>query len=367
MAIDKRENKDGLCSYRARIFLDGKLTQTKSFKRKADAEKWEASQKHNINVQENFPDAIKQSTVEDLYNKWLRDHAENHKAASSVVRDKQIYRDYIKDYIWDKKAHLVTPEQIESIKQVLIDEDRLSDKSINNVLQLIKAIFNFGIKRRYLKFNPMSSVSMLSVDEQTFDFWSIDETIKFLKTASNKYSKDRMQYVLYLVCLKTGMRIGEVVSLKWDCVDLDNKIITVKRSFDTAGQNIQETTKGKKIRYVGICDELLPELQALRNKKSRSDFVLPNENGNFIDYNNFRERVFEKDIKAAEVKRIRIHDMRHTYASTFVMQGGHLYDLQQTLGHADSKTTMKYAHLSPEHKVKIANVIGYGLNKTTTS
>lgn len=363
MAIDKRKNKDGSCSYRVRIFIEGKLTQTKSFNKKVDAVNWEASQKHNINMQANFPDKIRTCSVEELYHKWLREHATNHKAASSVVRDKQIFKDYLKKNIGNKKAHLVTSEEIEKIKQKLIEEDRLTNKSINNILQVIKTIFNFGIKRKCLKFNPLSCVSMLPVDQEAFDYWSFDESIRFLKYASSKHKNDRAIYVLYLLCLKTGMRIGEAVALKWDCVDLGNKIITIKRSFDTARQNIQDTTKGRKIRHVGICNELLPELLSLFNKQDKSDFVLPNKNGGFIDYNNLRERHFEKDIHSAGVKKIRIHDMRHTYASTYLIKGGDIFSLNKTLGHSDIKTTMRYAHLAQGQKVEIANVINYGLNE----
>jgi len=366
MAIDKRRNKDGSYSYRVRIFIKGKVVDRATFHGEDAsnrANKWERKRQVELDNQDNFPDAIKHSTLEELFDKWLREHAENHKAASSVVRDKQIYRDYIKDYIGQKKVHLVVAEDIEGIKQDLIDEDRLSEKSINNILQVIRTVFNFGIKRRYVRFNPMSSVSMMTIDEQTFDYWSLDETIKFLMAMSEKYREDRIPYVLYLICLKTGMRIGEVVSLKWDCIDFTNRIITVKRTFDTANQNIKETTKGKKIRYIGISDELFPELLALRNQKSTSDFVLPNQCGNFIDYNNFRERVFEKDIQHTGIKRIRLHDLRHTFASQYVMSSGSLQDLQDILGHSEIKTTKRYAHLSPNYKVKIANVLSYGLNK----
>jgi site-specific recombinase XerD len=64
---------------------------------------------------------------------------------------------------------------------------------------------------------------------------------------------------------------------------------------------------------------------------------------------NFKRDHFERDMKEACVKRIRWHDLRHTFASHFVMRGGSLYDLQKLLGHRDLRTTERYAHLMPEH------------------
>ena len=65
--------------------------------------------------------------------------------------------------------------------------------------------------------------------------------------------------------------------------------------------------------------------------------------------------------KEADVRRIRIDDFRHTFASHYVMSEGTIYDLQQLLGHSDVKTTMRYAHLSPNHPVKTADIIDYGV------
>lgn len=71
----------------------------------------------------------------------------------------------------------------------------------------------------------------------------------------------------------------------------------------------------------------------------------------------FKVRSWNKDLKAAGIRKLRIHDARHTYASLFVMSGGSIYDLKKVLGHADVKTTERHAHLSADHLASVRDII----------
>lgn len=88
---------------------------------------------------------------------------------------------------------------------------------------------------------------------------------------------------------------------------------------------------------------LKKELGAIRNN-SKGSFIFSDIADRPIDPSNFRNRNWEKDLEEAGIRPMRIHDARHTYASLFVMNGGKLYDLKTVLGHADMKTTERYAH-----------------------
>lgn len=79
--------------------------------------------------------------------------------------------------------------------------------------------------------------------------------------------------------------------------------------------------------------------------------------GRPIDASNFRARIWSMSLEACDLRHIRIHDARHTYASLFMMNSGSLYDLKSVLGHADIKTTERYAHLSSSHLLGVKNII----------
>ncbi len=100
---------------------------------------------------------------------------------------------------------------------------------------------------------------------------------------------------------------------------------------------------------------LKKELGAMKND-SKGSFLFSDVGGRPIDPKNFRSRNWDKDFKAAGIRKLRIHDARHTYASLFVMSGGSIYDLKKVLGHADVKTT-PYAHLSADHLASVLDII----------
>jgi len=357
VAIDKRGNR-----YRARY--NGACA---NFARKTDAVRWITQQKIEQETAKYLPSKIEEYTVKELFETWLKNHAQIKKALTSIVRDKQIFRDYIEPYIGKMKCHQVPSSMVESIVTYLKEEDRLSDKSINNIITLIKTLFNYGLKRNCLVRSPALGISKFRVDDDSYDYWEKREASEFLEFAKNKYTDDKTPYLFYLTALHTGMRLGEMIALKWDCVDLEQRIITVGRTYDAVLKGIKNTTKGHKTRYVGTHDTLLYELRELRRKHPKSEFVFENKVGTFLDPNNFRSRNFERDIVGAGVKRIRIHDMRHTFASHYIMNGGNIYTLKELLGHQDIKTTMKYAHLDPNHVIKTTGIVNYGINPTKTS
>ncbi len=136
----------------------------------------------------------------------------------------------------------------------------------------------------------------------------------------------------------------------WSLVDLDRRLITVARSFD-------KTTKTQRIRRVPILDPLLPMLRQwkIRCAPSEGQWAFPNRKGNMHAP---RARVF-KEIYHRTLQRSGIgshhpsrhltyHDLRHTFASLWVQNGGDLFRLQKILGHRDVHMTLRHAHLSPD-------------------
>lgn len=98
----------------------------------------------------------------------------------------------------------------------------------------------------------------------------------------------------------------------------------------------------------------LSSIPEQRNKQ----FVFATKDGLSLDYNHLSRKYFKKAQKDAGIaNRIRFHDLRHTYASQFMMSGGDIFTLQRLLGHKSLDMTMKYAHLSPSYLDKAANIV----------
>jgi integrase len=175
-----------------------------------------------------------------------------------------------------------------------------------------------------------------------------DEMHRFLAAA--KEEGDPI-FALYATALYTGMRAGELAGMQWSDVDLARRLIAVQRSFEGP-------TKAEDVRYAPILDPLLPILRE-RHAEAPPRLVFPNEAGAMHDRS---ARVFQEILHRVlrragfPIRRTRrgnergyivFHDLRHTFASHWVMKGGDLFKLQKILGHKNVQMTLRYAHLAP--------------------
>lgn len=184
---------------------------------------------------------------------------------------------------------------------------------------------------------------------------SWDEKAKFENALKEHYPA---WYPLFLTALRTGMRLGELIALKLGDLDLNGNFIEVRRSY-TKGH--LTTTKSGKIRRVDMSKELSETLKAYlveRKKetlkkgwKELPEWLFYNSAGKMVDPDLLRRRVFLKILEKAELRHIRMHDLRHTYASLRISKGDNILDVSKQLGHHSVKITLDvYAHWMPGSK-----------------
>lgn len=189
------------------------------------------------------------------------------------------------------------------------------------------------------------------------DFLEQDELDQLLTYTNLRYvGEERWIHTFCLTLFLTGMRLGEALGLQWHKIYFERNAILISDSWCSKKHKLIGTTKGKKDRTIPLPSLLKIELASLKNK-ANSPFIFSNVEGRPIDASNFRARTWGLGLEACELRHIRIHDARHTYASLFMMNGGSLYDLKAVLGHADIKTTERYAHLSSSHLLGVKDII----------
>lgn len=236
----------------------------------------------------------------------------------------------------------------------------LSHSTLNQRVQLIKAIFNWHMKRGVNVFNPALAIRKLKSTEIPLRYWTREQCELFLEHTEKKYLNTDKAWVheLYLTALNTGLRWGEILGLDWSAMDLAHRRIRIDQVFDEAAGELRPSTKSGRIRYVGINDTLFGIFS--KKKHMPSGLVFFNEAGKPLDRRTFRPRHFAKDMQEANVPKIRFHDLRHTFATQFMENGGNIYDLQKLLGHSTLGMTDVYAHFSPDHASQRANVVNIG-------
>jgi integrase len=142
---------------------------------------------------------------------------------------------------------------------------------------------------------------------------------------------------LVITALHTGFRASELRSLTWDDVDVRHRMITVRAGYAKNGE----------ARSVPMNQLLTDTLKSVKLAHNQGDWVFCNRDG--MPYRSFRS-AFERAVRKAEVKDFTFHDLRHTFASRLVMAGVDLPTVKELLGHRDISMTMRYTHLSSDHK-----------------
>ena len=182
-------------------------------------------------------------------------------------------------------------------------------------------------------------VKQLRVAHGDFQFLTFEETPRFLKAAAPEWK------AFVTIALKTGLRVGELLALRWEDLDLVAGRLVVRR---TLWRDQEGTPKGGRTREVPLSDEAIAVLRTHRHLKG--PYVFCEADGARLTHGRVKDVVPWTCSKAGLAKRLTTHDLRHTFASHLVMRGVALKAVQELLGHATIDMTMRYAHLSPDVK-----------------
>lgn len=237
------------------------------------------------------------------------------------------------------------------LKQKNKNGEPLSQTYIKTINNQLSAVLNYAVRFYGLKSNPMKKAGSIgSKKAESMDFWTLDEFNLFISSVSNKPQNKIMFSLLFY----TGMRIGELLALTQNDFDYVNKTVSITKSYSRLNKQdiISEPKTEKSKRIVNIPDFLFDELDQyidqLYGYKPHTRLFI------FTKYY-FRHEI-TRGSKLANVKRIRVHDLRHSHASLLVELGVSPIMIQQRLGHEDIETTLNtYSHLYPNKEEEVMN------------
>ena len=225
-----------------------------------------------------------------------------------------------------------------------------SPKTINNHLNFLHGLFTFAEKRGWASGNAVAEAERPRADGSDPDIHFIDlEELEALLRAVPDDVLGAVERPLYLSAAMTGLRQGELIALRWKDVDWKAGLIRVRRNF-TRGRFGTPKTK-RSSRSVPMPERVaaaLKEHLKRSNYTGADDLVLCHpETGAPFDASKMRKR-FRVALKAAGVRSIRFHDLRHTFGTKMAAAGAPLRTIQEWMGHRDYKTTEIYADYAPD-------------------
>ena len=252
-------------------------------------------------------------------------------------------------YFGDKRVNDITAADIRQWQNELIKMGYSPTylKTINNQLS---AIFNYAVRYYDLKSNPcVKAGSMGKSKAEEMDFWTGEEFRKFIDSVMNK----RLSYMAFMTLYWTGMRMGELLALNPKDIDLEKRTISITKSYQRLGKKDvitpPKTPKSKRVITI-------PEFLAADIKDYMDSLYDLQENDRLFPITKYYlEHEMQRGIKESGVKRITVHDLRHSHASMLIELGFSPLEIANRLGHEKVETTLNtYAHLYPNKQTKLA-------------
>lgn len=314
---------------------------------------------------------------------WLREYKDNRIKKGTLTNYTNYVNSHIIPYLGNIKLQELRADQIQGFYNHLLKEGRkkpsankesgLSPTTIKRIHIIINSALKQALKNGIINKNPASAVTIPKQLKHEIQPLSREEIQLFLETAK----EDRLYAAFILEC-GTGLRRGELLGLKWQDIDLENKILQVNRSL-VVQYDVNAKDKGKKATYlefetpktekskrvISIPDNVVAELKThrIRQKEEKlrigkyytdEDLVFCNIDGSrlhpvsFVSY-------FKNLLKKAGVRDVRFHDLRHSVATLLLEMNEHPKVVQELLGHSTITTTLDiYSHVNLEKKEQAA-------------
>lgn len=270
---------------------------------------------------------------EDFANKYLEWAEANHRSYKTF--DKPRIKCLL-TFFKGKRLHEINSWIIDKFKQTR--KQNVSPSTVNLDLAVLSSIFSRAIVWGLLKDHPMKGrkVEKLPTESQKERILTEDEE-EVLLASSSGWLRD-----IIILALDTGMRLSELIHLKWEDVDLTRQFLTVRN------------TKSGRDRKIPLTLRVILTLLNRKKSPGATEHIFPHGQGNQL----WRVRsAFVRLLKRINIKGLRFHDLRHTFATKLITQGVDLATVQKLLGHQDIRMTQRYSHPSSDDMKKAIRIL----------
>jgi len=300
-------------------------------------------------------------TFKECAEKWLYAYIKALRRQSTFERYQDILRRYILPVFGNKPIDEIKRGEIRELLLRLYHKG-LSRSTVCLVRDVISGPLSFAVDEELIPVNPASGITkklQLRRDRRIeIEPLTKEEVAVFLETCQTHAPE---HYPFFLTAFRTGLRLGELLGLQWADVDWHGRFIRVSRSYKTGRLT---PTKTGKVRRVDMSDYLIDVLKTLYTARKRealkegkgevSGFIF-HRSGKPMEQNHIR-RVFKRLLAKAGLREIRLHDIRHTFASLLLSDGASPVYVKEQMGHSSIQITVDiYGHLIPSSNREMVN------------
>ena len=303
-------------------------------------------------------DERKRYPFHEYFQNWLGTYVKAHCKAATYRSYESGFRNYLLPALRRRDIDKIQRDQIKQLVYGLPAQGK-SRSTIKGVLAPLSEMYNHAIDDGHVTTNPTRRVLRASRQDtgnrtEKADFLTREELGLLLRTCQESYPE---AYPWLSLLARTGLRYGESRVLRWEDIDFHGQFIEVRHSQDdTTGE--LTTPKSGKGRRVDMSTQLAQTLRSLHTQRRKEalqqcsgeipEWVFVSSRGGPLHASNFRNRVWYRLLDKTGFRRIRIHDIRHTYASLLIQNGESLAYIRDQLGHHSIQITVDiYGHLVP--------------------
>ena len=303
--------------------------------------------------------------LEDLLNLWLEKYAKLSIKPRSYNKYESFIILHINPILGNIPITKITSNMLQDfILQKLENGNLKTNKplSVNTVfgiVSVLKQAFKLALTLDLIPKDPTVAIKLPQPQEKEIQALTRDEQ-KRIEEYCLKQTKNN--YIGIIICLYTGIRLGELLALTWDDIDFEKKFLYIKKTaykikINGKNQMVIDKPKTKKSnRIIPLPDKLLNLLQLSKNK-SNSYYILSTKTNNMVDIRSY-QRTFESILNKCGIKHYNFHCLRHTFATRALELGMDIKTLSEILGHTNVAITLnRYAHSLLEYKILEMNKI----------
>lgn len=297
---------------------------------------------------------VKEKTINQITEEW-KEEKKKYVKKSTYAAYQLLIQNHIKPYFGD--LYEVNEEKVQQFVFDKLDAG-LSEKTIRDIIIVLKMILKFGIKNGYLEYIQIDAKFPSKQEKKDLDVLSKADQKKFMEHLRNNFTFKNLGI---FICLSTGMRIGEICGLRWCDVDTVEGVIkvrhTLQRIYIIEGETrhtelLLDTPKtANSVRDIPMSSELLKMLKSLNRVVNENYYVISNDIKP-IEPRTYRN-YYKKLCKQLDIPELKFHGLRHSFATRCIESKADYKTVSVLLGHSNISTTLNlYVHPNKEQKKK---------------
>jgi integrase len=281
------------------------------------------------------------ATFSEAAAEWLR-YAEQERACKpTTLTDYGNMVRVLSRTFGDQPVESITADSIERWKTAFMAERKRSNRTLQKYLVVLHSIFKRAMKVYGLPRNPTETVERPRLARRAgIDVFSAEEVLALVRAAANDQDG-----ILYLTAAFTGLRMGELLALRWEDVDFEAEAIRVRHSWTAGREGTPKSGRGRAVPMMEDVAQALARLGQRERGTGEQDLVFCDPVGRHLGYKSLSRR-YKEALTAAGLRQLRFHDLRHTFG-THAIRAADPREVMEWMGHADIQTTQKYLAYKP--------------------